>query len=83
MPRQVILEVAGEFNRQFDRNYGLFEAYRLDDAEVAIVVANSTAGTAKVVVDQLRDGGRQGRAAQAARLPSFPGARRWPRRWVT
>ncbi|MBC7226627.1 MAG: pyruvate ferredoxin oxidoreductase [Thermoflexales bacterium] len=52
--RRVVLEVADEFNRKFQRNYGLFEAYRLDDAEVAVVVANSTAGTAKVVVDNLR-----------------------------
>ncbi|HHS96300.1 MAG TPA: pyruvate ferredoxin oxidoreductase [Chloroflexi bacterium] len=51
---RVIQEVAEEFNRKFNRNYGLFEAYRLDDAEVAVVVVNSTAGTAKVVVDQLR-----------------------------
>ncbi len=50
----VILEVAKEFNRKFGRNYGLFEPYRLDDAEVAVVVTNSTAGTAKVVVDDLR-----------------------------
>ena len=55
--RAVIGEVAGAFNRQFNRNYGLFEAYRLDDAEVAVVVANSTAGTTKVVVDQLREDG--------------------------
>ncbi|MGQ9466351.1 MAG: pyruvate ferredoxin oxidoreductase [Anaerolineae bacterium] len=52
--RRVIPEVADEFNRRFGRNYGLFEAYRLDDADVAVVVANSTAGTAKVVVDSLR-----------------------------
>jgi pyruvate ferredoxin oxidoreductase alpha subunit len=50
----VILDVAAEFNREFGRNYGLFEAYRLDDAEVAVVVTNSTAGTTRVVVDQLR-----------------------------
>ncbi len=53
----VILEVAEEFNEKFNRNYGLFEPYRLEDAEVAVIVVNSTAGTAKVVVDQLRDGG--------------------------
>ncbi len=53
----VILEVAGEFNRKFNRNYGLFESYRLDDAEVAVVIVNSAAGTAKVVVDKLRDEG--------------------------
>jgi pyruvate ferredoxin oxidoreductase alpha subunit len=54
---QVILDVAAEFNRQFNRNYGLFEPYRLEDAEVAVVVTNSTAGTAKLVVDQLRSEG--------------------------
>jgi pyruvate ferredoxin oxidoreductase alpha subunit len=53
----VILDVAAEFNRKFKRDYGLFESYRLDDAEVAVVVTNSTAGTAKVVVDGLRDQG--------------------------
>ena len=52
--RRVIPEITDEFNRKFGRNYGLFEAYRLDDADVAIVVVNSTAGTAKVVVDGLR-----------------------------
>jgi pyruvate ferredoxin oxidoreductase alpha subunit len=55
--QRVIQEVAEEFNGTFDRTYGLFEPYRLDDAEVAVVVANSTAGTAKVVVDQLRGEG--------------------------
>jgi len=52
--RQVILDVAAEFNSKFNRSYGLFETYRLEDAEVAIVVASSTAGTAKVVVDDMR-----------------------------
>ncbi|MGD2205540.1 MAG: pyruvate ferredoxin oxidoreductase [Anaerolineae bacterium] len=55
--RDVILEVAEEFNQTFGQNYGLFDAYRLEDAAVAIVVANSTAGTAKVVVDRLRGEG--------------------------
>ena len=51
---RVILGVAEEFNRKFHRNYGLFEPYRLEDAEVAVVVTNSTAGTARGVVDSLR-----------------------------
>ncbi len=55
--QQVILDVAAEFNKKFKRDYGLFEAYKLDDADVAVVVVNSTAGTAKVVVDQLRGEG--------------------------
>jgi pyruvate ferredoxin oxidoreductase alpha subunit len=55
----VIMDVTKEFNERFDRDYGLFEEYRLDDADVAIVVANSTAGTAKAVVDNLRDEGKK------------------------
>lgn len=55
--KPIVLEVAKEFNERFGRDYGLFEAYRLDDADVAVVVANSTAGTAKTVVDDLRDEG--------------------------
>ncbi|MBL7062733.1 MAG: pyruvate ferredoxin oxidoreductase [Anaerolineae bacterium] len=53
----VILEVTEEFNKKFNRNYSLFEPYRLEDAEVAVIAVNSTAGTVKVVVDQLRDEG--------------------------
>jgi len=53
----VILDVAGEFSSKFGRSYGLFEGYRLDDADCAIVVMGSTAGTAKVVVDELRKKG--------------------------
>ena len=56
---RVIREVAAEFNRTFGRNYDLFEPYRLEDAEVAIVVANSTAGTAKAAVDRLRGDGKK------------------------
>ena len=49
-----ILEVAAEFEKVTGRKYGLFEEYKMDDAEVAIVILNSTAGTAKEVVDALR-----------------------------
>lgn len=55
--KKVILEVAQEFEKMTGRKYGLFEEYKMDDAEVAIVVINSTAGTAKFVVDQLRGKG--------------------------
>jgi pyruvate ferredoxin oxidoreductase alpha subunit len=53
----VILNVAKEFKEKFGRYYGLFEAYKLDDAEYAICLMGSTAGTAKVVVDNLREKG--------------------------
>ena len=56
---QVIPEVLAEFNKTFGRKHDLLEEYRLDDAEVAIVVFSSTAGTTKVVVDDLRKEGKK------------------------
>jgi pyruvate ferredoxin oxidoreductase alpha subunit len=50
----VILQVGKEFGEQFGRQYGLFETYKLDDAEVAVVVLSSAAGTARSVVENLR-----------------------------
>ena len=70
---RVIREVAEAFNRTFERNYGLFESYRLEDAEVAVVVANSTAGTAKAVVDQLRDDGHKVGLLKPRLFRPFPG----------
>ena len=55
--KQVILDVAKDFEKLTGRKYGLFEEYRLDDAEIAIVCMNSTAGTTKDVVDILREKG--------------------------
>ena len=52
--KQVILEVAKDFEKMTGRSYGLFEEYKLEDAEIAIVCMNSTAGTTKYVVDELR-----------------------------
>lgn len=52
--KDVILEVSKEFEAWTGRHYGLFEEYKLDDAEIAIVCMNSTAGTTKFVVDNLR-----------------------------
>lgn len=52
--KRVIPKVAAEFEKRFGRRYGFFEEYQLDDAELAIVVLSSTAGTAKSVVDTLR-----------------------------
>lgn len=55
--KKVILEIAKEYEALTGRKYGLFEEYKMEDAEVAIVVLNSTAGTAKEVVDELREKG--------------------------
>ncbi|MFW6104469.1 MAG: pyruvate ferredoxin oxidoreductase [Candidatus Bipolaricaulota bacterium] len=54
------LEVQDEFNQLSGSNYdGLFDSYKLDDADYAVVILGSTAGTAKVVVDQLREQGKK------------------------
>ncbi len=55
--KQVILEVSKDFEKMTGRSYGFFEEYQLEDAEVAIVCMNSTAGTTKFVVDNLRTKG--------------------------
>lgn len=55
--KQVILDVAKEFEGISGRKYGLFEEYKMEDAEIAIVIINSSAGTAKYVVNQLREQG--------------------------
>ena len=55
--KDVILEVSKDFEKWTGRHYGLFEEYKLEDAELAIVCMNSTAGTTKFVVDKLREQG--------------------------
>ena len=66
--KQVILDVAKDFEKMTGRKYGLFEEYKLDDAEIAIVCMNSTAGTTKFVVDKLR---KQGIKAGLLKLRVF------------
>ncbi|MBI5205492.1 MAG: pyruvate ferredoxin oxidoreductase [Nitrospirae bacterium] len=55
--KDVVLDVAEDFKKISGRSYGLFETYRLDDAEIAIVILNSAAGTAKDIVDEFREKG--------------------------
>lgn len=52
--KQIILDVSKDFEKMTGRSYGLFEEYKLEDAEIAIVCMNSTAGTTKFVIDNLR-----------------------------
>jgi pyruvate ferredoxin oxidoreductase alpha subunit len=54
---KVVLDVADDFAKMSGRRYGLFETYRLDDAEIGLVILNSAAGTSKDVVDEFRNKG--------------------------
>ena len=71
--KDVILEVSKEFEEMTGRKYGLFEEYMMEDAETAIVVLNSTAGTAKAVVDELRAQGKKVGLIKPRVFRPFPG----------
>lgn len=57
--KQVILDVGKEYGELSGRTYGFFEEYRLDDAEYAIVIIGSAAGTTKDAIDELREQGKK------------------------
>lgn len=71
--KKVILDVSKEFESWTGRHYGLFEEYKLDDAEIAIVCMNSTAGTTKYVVDNLRAKGIKAGLLKIRVYRPFPG----------
>ena len=64
----IIQQIGKEFGALCGREYGLFETYQMDDAEMAVVVLGSTSGTARHVVDGLR---RQGVKAGLLKLRAF------------
>jgi pyruvate ferredoxin oxidoreductase alpha subunit len=65
-----IQEVNGEYAELTGRSYGngLIDAYKLEDAEIAVVCVGSTCGTLRVVVDELR---QEGIKAGLLRLRTF------------
>jgi len=56
---EVVEEMSAEYAKISGRKYDLIELYKMDDAERAVIVMGSTAGTAKVAVDQLRSKGEK------------------------
>ena len=59
---RVVKEVAEDFEKLSGRKYGLFEEYRMEDAERAVVIIGSAAGTTKDAVDRLREQGEKVKA---------------------
>jgi len=47
------------FGERFGRGYGLYEMYRMDDAEVVMVALGTMASTAKAAIDELRTEGEK------------------------
>lgn len=72
--KQVILDVASDFEKMTGRKYGFFEEYKMEDAEEVIVCMNSTAGTAKYTADKLREKGVKAGVLKIRVFRPFPAA---------
>lgn len=57
--KSVYLEIGKELSKITNRSYQYFEEYKTSDAESIIIAINSTAGTVKDVVDEMRDEGKK------------------------
>lgn len=68
-----ILEVAADFEEISGRRYGLIEEYMMEDAELALVLIGSTAGTAKAAIDELREQGAKVGLVKIRVFRPFPG----------
>lgn len=56
----VIQKVDEEYGEVFGRRYGgLIEAYRCDDAEALLITMGSITGTAREVIDEMRENGKR------------------------
>ncbi|HWQ64698.1 MAG TPA: pyruvate ferredoxin oxidoreductase [Methanospirillum sp.] len=69
----VIRRVGKEFGQKFGRDYSnLVEAYKLEDAEVAIVALGSISGTIKDAIDEMRAEGKKVGLLRLIALRPFP-----------
>lgn len=53
--KQAILDIAEKFEEMTGRRYAFFEEYRMEDAEYAIVIIGSAAGTCKAAIEHIRN----------------------------
>lgn len=69
---ELLPKVSLEFSKVFNRNYGLVEKYRTDDADRVIVAMGSVCGTIKEVVDELRSKGKKVGLLKITSFRPFP-----------
>lgn len=72
---EAVEAVDKEYEERFGRGYGLFESYRLEDAETVLVTAGTIGSTAKVTIDTLRTRGRKVGMLRIRLFRPFPKAR--------
>jgi pyruvate ferredoxin oxidoreductase alpha subunit len=70
--RRELPRVLGDLHALTGRSYPVMDSYRMDDAEVALVMINSAAETAKEVADQLRSKGEKVGVLSPNALRPFP-----------
>jgi len=69
---EAIRKVGKEFGELSARVYDLLEGYQLDDADFVTIALGSTAGTIKVVVDELREEGVKAGLLKIRAFRPFP-----------
>ena len=70
--KKVIAEVSKEFEELTGRKYSFFEEYKMEDAELVVVCMNSTAGTTKAAIDDLRSKGVKAGLLKIRMFRPFP-----------
>ncbi len=68
----VVKQIGEEYGKISGRYYSHFETYRLEDAELALIVLGSAAGTMKAAVDQLRSQGVRAGLLKLRMFRPFP-----------
>jgi len=71
----LIEETGREYERAFGRNLGLVDPYRCDDADFVFVTSGTAGYTARVAVDELREGGVKAGNLRIKVFRPFPFAR--------
>ncbi|MCC9296670.1 pyruvate ferredoxin oxidoreductase [Clostridium sp. WLY-B-L2] len=69
---EVIRKVQREFEEKFGRKLSIVEGYKTEDAEVVLVALGSMCGTAKYVVNKLRNQGKKVGLAKIVVFRPFP-----------
>ncbi len=70
--KKVYADVANDFHKTFGRRYDAVSTYRCEDAETIMVTSGSATGTARVVVDRLREKGEKVGLVKMRMFRPFP-----------
>jgi pyruvate ferredoxin oxidoreductase alpha subunit len=71
--QKVVEDIGREFGKFAGRPYGIYEGYKLEDAELVLVALGSTCGTIKVAIDEMRAKGKKVGLLKIRLFRPFPG----------